>query len=178
MNASFKIVLLKNFEGSIEMLKSIVQLCSDDLWRQDQRFYYLTYHTVIFLDYYLTYPVKDFQPLLPYRLVDADNLPEGAIDDVIPVKLYTRQEVITALTYIQQKCRTLLLETTEEGLKNKWIEESEIDMHGLCPSLVVNYSITEILFYNLRHLQHHVGQLNYMLRQKIDKAADWVAYVN
>ncbi|MEZ4847283.1 MAG: hypothetical protein R3B93_01345 [Bacteroidia bacterium] len=57
-------------------------------------------------------------------------------------------------------------------------KEDEIGLHGLCPSIVENYTLLEIIFYNFRHVQHHVGQLNFLLRQKADVAADWVGMVD
>jgi hypothetical protein len=37
-----------------------------------------------------------------------------------------------------------------------------------------NFSILEILLYNLRHIQHHAAQLNLILRQTIHNAPKWV----
>ncbi|WP_394370724.1 hypothetical protein [Flavobacterium hibisci] len=37
----------------------------------------------------------------------------------------------------------------------------------------MNYSLLEILLYNLRHTQHHVGQLNMLIRQDLDKHIEW-----
>ena len=34
----------------------------------------------------------------------------------------------------------------------------------------------EVVIYNLRHVQHHVAQLNLLLRQRIDSAPQWVAW--
>ncbi|RZK44955.1 MAG: hypothetical protein EOO61_01865, partial [Hymenobacter sp.] len=39
---------------------------------------------------------------------------------------------------------------------------------------VMNYNLIEILFYNMRHVQHHAAQLNLMLRQDNNNAAGWV----
>lgn len=33
----------------------------------------------------------------------------------------------------------------------------------------------ELLLYNMRHVQHHTGQLNLILRQKTGSAPRWVA---
>ena len=38
----------------------------------------------------------------------------------------------------------------------------------------MNYSVLEILLYNMRHVQHHVAQLNLLLRQDINDAPTWV----
>ena len=56
-----------------------------------------------------------------------------------------------------------------------WVRDNEIEMHGLCPSLVMNYTVLDILFYNFRHVQHHVGQLNLLLRERAGVAAEWIA---
>ena len=83
--------------------------------------------------------------------------------------------MITALAQIREKCKTLIIHSSEEQLSGRWIREEEIDMHDLCPSIVVDYSVLDILFYNFRHVQHHVAQLNFILRQEMDQAPDWVA---
>lgn len=158
------------------MLGNIIQLCPDDLWQGDKRIFYMVYHTVIFLDYYLTQPVSDFHPQLPYTLGDMDNLPAGAVDDVIPGHFYSKDEFAAALSGIREKGKVLIMGASDEELGRRWIREDEIDLHGLCSSLVVNYSVLEILFYNLRHVQHHVGQLNLVLRQEADVAAEWIAH--
>ena len=166
--------LWKNFAAAIDMLKDTVALCPDALWEKDKKFFYLTYHTTIFLDYYLTIPVKDFQPSLPYTITD--KLPADAVDDVIPNKFYSKAEIIACLSSARKKCKQLLASTTENKLNKRWIEDAEINLHGLCPSIVANYTMLEILFYNFRHVQHHVAQLNFMLRQKAGVAAEWVSH--
>lgn len=175
MNPHFQHILWKNFAANIDMLDNIIAICPEEVWEKDKQVYYMSYHTVIFLDYYLTSPVKDFTPLLPYTLCNPDQLPEGAVDDVLPSRFYSRHEVRNALAAIREKCKQLVCSSPAEKLTERWIKDDEIELHGLCPSLVVNYSLLEILFYNFRHIQHHVGQLNLLLRQKANVAADWIA---
>lgn len=177
MEEQFKQALWKNFGAAIDMLKNEVALCPDELWQNEKKFFYMAYHTAIFLDYYLAQPVKDFKPALPYTIIDASKLPAGAIDDVIPDRFYTRQEVIEYLNLARVKCKKLITLSSSDKLMQRWIEDDEINLHGLCPSIVENYTILEILFYNFRHVQHHVAQLNFILRQNIDKVVDWVAEV-
>ncbi|HTE13119.1 MAG TPA: hypothetical protein VK645_19200 [Chitinophagaceae bacterium] len=38
-----------------------------------------------------------------------------------------------------------------------------------------NYSTTEILLYNMRHVQHHAAQLNLLLRQGMMEPSRWVS---
>jgi uncharacterized damage-inducible protein DinB len=35
-------------------------------------------------------------------------------------------------------------------------------------------SLSELLLYDMRHVQHHAAQLNLILRQKTDSAPGWV----
>jgi hypothetical protein len=37
------------------------------------------------------------------------------------------------------------------------------------------FSNLEVFLYNMRHVQHHMAQLNLLLRQRIDDAPKWVS---
>jgi hypothetical protein len=175
MNNFFRDTLWKNFAAAIDMLHAIVFICPDDLWQDEKKLFFMVYHTVIFLDYYLTIPVKTFTPCLSYTISDAALLPAGAIDDVLPDKLYSKEELLAYISLAKEKCRQLIQNTPEAEFNTRWITDDEMQLHDLCPSLVAHYSLLEILFYNLRHVQHHVGQLNILLRQKAGVAVDWIA---
>ncbi len=175
---TFKDCLWKNFGAAIDMLKNAIVVCPDELWQKEKKFFYLAYHTVIFLDYYLTSPVKYFEPDLPYTITDDDKLPTDAIDDVIPNMFYSKEEFLSYLSSIREKCKNLATLSSEQKLQERWITDAEINMHGLCPKLVENYTVLEILFYNFRHVQHHVAQLNFILRQKLNIASDWVSHAD
>lgn len=41
-------------------------------------------------------------------------------------------------------------------------------------SKTMNFSVIEILLYNMRHVQHHAAQLNLKLRQGMNDAPIWV----
>jgi uncharacterized damage-inducible protein DinB len=97
---------------------------------------------------------------------------------VKPDRFYSQDELLHYLSAIREKCKKLVLLSSEQKLRERWITDAEITMHGLCPGIVENYSILEILFYNFRHVQHHVAQLNFMLRQKAGIAADWVSHAD
>jgi len=172
---SIKQSLWANFGAAIDMLNNAIALCPDELWEKEEKFYYMAYHATIFLDYYLSVPVTDFRPMLPYTIIESIKLPAEAIDDVIPSRWYSKEEIQTYLSAIREKCRKLITRASQDSLNERWINEAEIDLHALCPSTVKDYTVLDILFYNFRHVQHHVGQLNLMLRQKINTAPDWVS---
>ncbi len=166
--------LWKNVSAAISMLYQCVQKCPNELWTAHPRYFYLVYHTTIFLDYYLTVPVRDFAPSLPYSLGDPDDLPENAVDDVLPVRQYSQSEVTGYLDTIRNKAEALLTGATPKQWSERWIAQEELDLHLGCPSLVADYTLLEICLYNLRHVQHHVGQLNLILRQESKERVDWI----
>lgn len=177
MTETFKKSLWANFGAAIDMLINAIELCPDELWNKERKFFFLAYHTTIFLDFYLSWPVSGFHPCLPYTIGDETAIPRDAIDDVIPERFYDKKEMLDCLAGIREKCKNLIAHATEDSLNARWITDNEIGMHGLCPRVVKDYTVLEILFYNLRHVQHHVAQLNVILRQHIDRAPDWVALV-
>lgn len=72
------------------------------------------------------------------------------------------------LTYLQKnrlKCHNLILNLTAQSARNRWINESK----------TMDFSIIEILIYNMRHVQHHAAQLNLLLRQEINDAPKWIS---
>jgi hypothetical protein len=157
--------LWKQSGASIDMLKNAILLWPEEDWNTEKKFFYMAYHCLVFLDYYLTIPPKGFSSPLPFTIMESGDIPEEAIDDVIPDRIYNKKELLEYLQSSREKCHTLIADLTAEKLKERWIEE-EGDM---------NYSILEILLYNMRHVQHHAAQLNLLLRKKINNAPGWVA---
>jgi hypothetical protein len=167
----FRTTLWQNFGAAIAMLRNAV--ATEEMWQEKRQFFYLSYHTAIFLDYYLSRPPRDFSPMLPYALADPERLPPGAIDDVLPLRHYRREEMEAYLLKVHEKCKSLIVNASDADFESAWIRPDEVSVHGLCPSVVEEYSLLEILFYNFRHVQHHVGQLNLLLRQELGRAPDW-----
>ncbi len=158
--------LWTQFGASIDMLKNAITAWPEENWDTNKRFFYMAYHTLVFLDYYLTNPYQSFTSPLPFTFTEPANMPADAIDDVIPNKIYSKTELLNYLQASREKCRLLLTGLTEEKLNERWVEDFEGGM---------NYSVLEILLYNMRHVQHHSAQLNLLLRQRTNDAPGWVA---
>jgi DinB superfamily len=157
--------LWTQFGASIDMLKHAIMLWPDEYWNTRKKFFYNAYHCLIFLDYYLTIPAKVFSSPLPFTIAESDHLLADAVDDLIPDRIYSKKELLDYLQSCREKCRRVIVGLTEERLKERWIE-----VEG-----TMNYSVLEILLYNMRHVQHHAAQLNLLLRQGINNAPDWVS---
>lgn len=153
------------FGASIDMLHNAIERCPESKWRTKKKFLFIAYHTIVFLDYYLTFPATNFSPRLPYTITDGWEKVEGAIDDLIPTSDYSQDELLDYLSSCREKCHKFVSALDEVTLKERWVNESGTR----------NYSMIEILLYNMRHVQHHAAQLNMLLRQEINEAPNWVA---
>jgi len=158
--------LWKQFGASIDMLKNAIMLWPEERWESNKKFFYMAYHTLVFLDYYLQIPAKNLSSPLPFTLMEPANVPEDAIDDIIPDRIYSKQELLDYLKLNRAKCREVIEDLTEEKLAERWIATDPDDDK--------NISVLALLLYNLRHVQHHAAQLNMLLRNEINNAPRWV----
>jgi hypothetical protein len=154
---SLKEIIWKQFGAAIDMLENAVVACPDELWNTDSKFWYIAYHTLFYLDYYLTEEPEKFLPPSPYTLSELD--PAG----IMPDRVYSREELRAYLRFGRDKCHGLIANLTDEGAGKRWVNEYR------------NCSILEILLYNMRHVQHHAAQLNLLLRQGMNNAPGWVS---
>ena len=149
--------LWTQFGASIDMLENAIIFCPSELWDNEVKFWYKAYHTLFFLDYYLNMQPADFKPPAPFT--------DAEFGDELPERTYTKQELLTYLQACREKCHKLIADLTEEQLNNRWINVSR----------TMDYSVLEIILYNLRHVQHHAAQLNLLLRQGINDAPKWIS---
>src|SRR5262249_53230364 len=135
--------LWKNFGASIDMLKNAIMLGGDENWDTNKKFFYNAYHCAVFLDYYLSIPPVNFRSPLPFTLTDISKIPEHAIDDVVPDRIYTKKELLDYLRSTREKCRKVIRDLTEEKLNERWINRSEDLYLELASSEALNYSVLE-----------------------------------
>lgn len=153
MDLFFKKIIWQQFGAAIEMLENAIIACPDHLWDTETKFWHIGYHTLFYMDYYLT--AGDFTPPPPFTLSELDD------SGVLPDRTYTKTELLDYLQYGRTKCRGLIetLVTGQEVFSKR-------------------YSVFEILLYNMRHVQHHTAQLNLLLRQGMNDAPDWIPKAN
>lgn len=160
MDTVWRTSLWQQFGASIEMLENAVRACPDELWgdrTQRPEFWYFVYHTLFWLDVYLSDSDEGFAPPPPFTLDEFD--PAG----VMPERVYTKDEMLAYLEHGRRKCRERIETLTDEKARQHCVFGS------------VSGSVLEILLDNMRHVQHHTAQLNLILRQKTDSAPRWVS---
>lgn len=152
-----KIILWQQFGAAVDMLENAITDCPEKLWDNSSRFWYTAYHSLFFLDYYLCEIPDSFIPPAPFGLSEFDA--KGSM----PERTYTQQELLVYLHFCRQKYHDKIDNLTEKNAVERWINSRR------------DYSIIEILLYNMRHVQHHTAQLNLVLRQSGFIAPDWVS---
>ena len=159
MDTNSKETLWRQFGAAIDMLENAIRHCPDDLWADRSRYHevwYMAYHTLFWLDLYLSGPIEGFTPPPPFTLVELD--PAG----LLPDRVYTKDELLTYLEHGRKKCRETIAGLTDESAAKRYrFGWGEVNM-------------VELLLYNMRHVQHHTAQMNLILRQSIDSAPRWV----
>ena len=153
---SIRSSILNQFGASLEMLENAINLCPDEHWDTALGFWYASYHCIFWTDYYLTTEPSKFAPPTPFTLSEFD--PAGKMPD----RTYLKTELLTYLEHCRQKATLLISDLTTEKLTDRWVNEYK------------NFSILEILIYNIRHIQHHSAQLNLLLRQTINNSPTWI----
>jgi hypothetical protein len=159
LDSDYKMVLWQQFGASIDMLENAINACPEKVWGNKfefSEFWYISYHTLFWLDYYLSDDPENFLPPEPFTLGEFD--PSG----LFPERVYAKDELLKYLEYGRQKCRTRIQLLSDENLQQQ-LEFGSMKANAL-----------EILLYNMRHVQHHSGQLNLVLRQSINDAPKYV----
>ena len=162
-------MLWRQFGAAIDMFGEALRDCPDELWEKslwkDQpgqwvaagfsAFWYLCYHTLFWLDLYLTGAEEGFAPPAPFDLTEME--PDG----VLP-RTYSRAELLDYLDYCRRKCRETISAMSDEQARQS------------CRFSWGELTFAELQLYNLRHVQEHGAQLHMFLGQQEGKSARWV----
>lgn len=158
---AWKIALESQFAASLDMLERAIAACPPALWDDaatpvERRFGYLAYHTVFWLDCYTYGREEGYAPPVPFTLGEWD--PAG----VYPDPLYSRAQVEGFLAHARTRLRATLSVLDEAAASRP------------CGFPRHSMSVLELHSYNLRHVQHHVGQLQLLIRQAGGEPPRWV----
>jgi hypothetical protein len=167
MNATLKTALRQQYGAAIDMLENAVRACPDELWQVRlwddpthqaglAEFWYIVYHTLFWLDLYLSGSVEGFVPPAPFTLEELD--PAG----ILPERPYSKVELRSYLEHTRTKCQT-----TIDGL-------TDGQAGRICAFAWGQLPFVELLLDTMRHVQEHTAQLNMILGQKTGWDPGWV----
>lgn len=169
MDSFWQESLWQQFGATIDMLDNALLSCPDELWHAQVwllapddpvgliDYWYLAYHTLFWLDLYLSGAVEGFVPPAPFTLAELD--PAG----LVPAPPYTKDELRTYLAHCRQKCQTVIAGLTDERARQ------------ICTFMWGEVTFAALLLDNMRHVQEHAAQLSLFLGQQRGLGARWVA---
>jgi hypothetical protein len=166
LDNTLKTAIAQQFGATIDMLEEAILACPDQLWQvhlwddpvlpRASEFWYIVYHSLFWLDLYLSGSVDEFMPPAPFTLDELD--PAG----IIPEIPYSKLELQNYLERNRRKCQLTINSLTDEKAQQP------------CVFPWGEVSFAALLLDNMRHVQEHVAQLNMTLGQKIGWSPKWL----
>lgn len=148
--------IISQYHASLDMLQQAVIRCPDSLWDDRQYknvFWHVAYHTLRYVHLYLQASAQDFVPWAKHNEAyhRLEKLPLGAA--------YSKEDILAYLEICRQQ-----------------VEEQVAAMDLDAPSGFgwLPFNKLELQFYNIRHIQQHVGELCERLGVSGGIDVDWV----
>ena len=159
-------VLKRQYHASLAMLREAIERCPDDLWLSSDRknaFWQISYHTLFYTHMYLHEGEASFRPWVKHQ-ANVQN-PSGLVGQVNKdpsrpfADPYSKSEVLEFWslcdTMVDSALDRLDLDSASSGFS--WYPIGKLE-HQLV---------------NIRHIQHHSGQLIDRLRASCDVGVAW-----
>ncbi len=148
----------QQFGAAIDSLQGAIEACPDGLWTDGEQWkqpWYIAFHALFWLDLYLSESALDYDPPPPFT--------KGELEpDQFPERPYSKAELVQWL-----KVSRAALQRRVASIG------SDPEARRPCKLHWGTMQAAELLLYNLRHVQHHVAQLNLLIRQAAAEPAPW-----
>ena len=158
--------LAGQYGAALSMLRSCVERADGDVWHAvvgKFPYWHITYHVLHATDLYLSPDEATFRPQ-PFHREGYELLgaPFGAPDqEVVVDQPYDRGTLAVYVDTCRAKTKLTLRGETEAKLGGpsgfSWLEFCRLELH----------------LYNIRHIQHHTGQLVAALRRHKHEGFEW-----
>lgn len=150
----------QQFGAAVDALEGAIRACPDAAWTagdHGQQPWYLAFHAIFWLGFYLSEGAPNYMPPAPFTRGELEP-------DVFPERPYGQKELLTWL----EQCRGTL------AARISTIAGGPEPIRRRCRLPWGEMEAVELLLYNLRHVQHHAGQLNLLIRQAGGQPAPWI----
>ena len=147
-------LLISQYGAALKMLGQIIRLCPETLWTAGQQhpFWKTVYHALHFTNFYLSENEHSFSPWQLHEPGNHRFEHKGG-----PV--YSKEELLQLLHQTEQSLAGRLdLQDMQAPSGFEWLPMNKAELH----------------LYNIRHIQHHVGQLTERLHVAGITGIEWV----
>jgi len=164
LRMSIKDVIRSQYHASLEMLKGAICRCPDSLWdnKEDKiKFWHVCFHVIFYTHLYLQDSEREFRPWTKHRdqYQFLGSLPWSPYRAPRIGEAYTKEEILEYL----EICRNELKERIDS-----------LNLDGESGFEWLTFNKLELQLYNIRHIQHHAGQLIYRLRLRENIEVEWI----
>ncbi len=154
--------IVTEYKGSLKMLINTVHKCPDDLWESaafENTYWRIVYHTLFYTAFYLSAGLDGFIPWDKHH--PNYHVLGSTAHDEQPVVIKHRYSKSDLLGYADVIFNSLEDKVNNANLTDatgfEWIARNRFGLH----------------LYNIRHVQHHTGQLTERLHQVGIKGINW-----
>ncbi len=154
--------IISQYKASLNTLMNVIKRCPEDLWKDEKYrnpYWRIVYHTLFYTSLYLSKSTSQFTPWIKHK-ENYNYLGEVAYNktQIIIENIFSKNEMIEYLKSIVNECENSVNEMIHDERSNfEWLPMSKAELH----------------LYNIRHIQHHVGQLIERLHQKGITGIKW-----
>jgi len=156
--------ILSQYRASLRMLHSTIVACPADLWNtagDANRFWHIAYHALFYTHLYLSCSEQEFQPWgkARHEYNFLGPLPWPPHEKPKIGEPYSRAEILEYHDWLLERVPGLVRGADLEAASGfPWLPFDRLELH----------------IYNIRHIQHHAGQLIERLRRAGIEGIDWV----
>jgi hypothetical protein len=140
--------IVSQYRASLKMLMDAIRRCPEDLWVNEEymnAYWRIAYHALHYTDLYLAQNPGKFNPWRKY-IKNYHMLGKKAYDGtpIETTEIYSKKDLLDYGVMISENCENAVSALPmEEKSGFEWLPMNRLELH----------------FYNIRHLQHHTGQL-------------------
>jgi hypothetical protein len=166
MLSTYKKCVLSQYDGSLQMLAGCLRACKPANWNGivgRAAFWHVAYHTLYYTDLYLSKRVEDFQDR-PFHCGNLNYFSTPSWEPATKVdasKPFDKKSLLKFAEMCADKARESVDAETNKSLAGPsgffWLPFPRMGAH----------------IYNIRHIQHHTGQLTAFLGRMQGKAPGW-----
>jgi hypothetical protein len=153
--------IISQYRASLKMLIDVIDKCPETLWNNaafENPYWRIVYHTLFYTALYLSEATDTFVPwekhILNYNYlgkVTQHNSP------IVIERIYNKDETISYAESIYKDCENSVINMKGKESGFEWLPMNRLEIH----------------IYNIRHLQHHIGQLTERLHQSGIRGINW-----
>jgi len=156
-------IVSSQIRAALKMLRSAIEACPTPLWDREtdhNPFWVLAYHTLFFAHLYLSPSESAFEPY-ERQVIGFSGYGKADLGDwtkLTPGDVLSKVDVLAYCDHIDGRAKLVESMPCNAPSGFHWLKFSKAEAH----------------LYNLRHIQHHAGQLIDRLRREADIGSKWV----